>query len=320
MDPAASSSASSQKSGPMKLSSTKTTEAVYNNVLLSDLSKESDLKVQSLSDADKKVDKNYEMFQNSQVHFSNNGSDTEFGYKMAIDILSTNDVKESADAMVKKSLRENEAKKRGRKSGQNLLTPTEADKVVKIPAKNSRRRKTTAVAERGTPVTDNSDSVANESNSESNEKDSSRRGQKRVSGENIDSSFEALRVKKSKASDLPHDDDQLTELLSRNSELELCLINLSVEKERLEKEKSDMKIEMIELQNKADSATKDFECVKDNMYKASKTISSKNAEISGLKLSEERLVLVKSFYVHKKEFLQSYFKKLLIKCQKFNIF
>ena len=110
--------------------------------------------------------------------------------------------------------------------------------------------------------------------------DSSRRGKKRLSGENtdLDSSYGDLKIKKIRAEDLSNlDDVNITAgLATRNSEqLAHRLIRLTEENKRLEKANSDLK---------AESKLNDFGNAKVSGQKAMKTISA-------LKLSEQRLVL-----------------------------
>ena len=84
---------------------------------------------------------------------------------------------------------------------------------------------------------------------------------------------------------------EIQELSYRNIELETRLITLAGDKERAEKESSILKHELSIFKDESQSKFQELDNAKDHIEKMSKLFSSKNAELSSLRLNEERLIL-----------------------------
>jgi len=106
--------------------------------------------------------------------------------------------------------------------------------------------------------------------------------------------FGPKKIKTEEWNALPHNtslEARKSELEHRNSELEQRLIQLTEEKERMLRDLSTLQVDMLKRQQHLEQNEKELLTAKEHLYKMSKIFNAKNAEISGLKLSEERLVL-----------------------------
>jgi len=92
----------------------------------------------------------------------------------------------------------------------------------------------------------------------------------------------------------PHNtslESQNSELEYRNSELEQRLIQLTEEKERMLRDLSTLQVDMVKKQQRMEQNETELQTANEHLFKMSKIFNVKNAEISGLRLSEERLAL-----------------------------
>lgn len=176
--------------------------------------------------------------------------------------------------------------RRGRKSNPNVN-----------PAKDSTENESRRVATRSERKSAGSDSPIVE-----NEDQPLKRGKKRLSNDNNEVHTSPTKNKRMKEVDLEIQTKEgldesemmkkeIEELSSRNIELEKRLITLADGKERAEKENSNLRLEMSTFKGEAESKLQELDNAKDHIQKMSKIFSSKNAELSAMRLNEERLIL-----------------------------